>query len=124
MKKKVDETKKSVQQMTVIGELGILLAQCDGKLVALNLGTLQKLPNLVQSVKSCDYFAVNARQPVYRLAVATKKKLVLYEYTQSGFQVLRELGIPDAALSMVWHGDTICVGTKNEYTIIDQVRRV
>jgi hypothetical protein len=98
------------------------------------------------------------------MAVAAKKKLTLYEYTQvygfqhivlvvciqhrlfyretrhyrishrqsissfsphpsffaSGYQPLRELLIPDTVLSMLWYGDTICLGYKKEYTILNQ----
>ena len=61
MKKKIEETKKAVQQLVVVEELGALLAACDGKMAALNLSTLAKQNNMVQGVKSCEHFTVNAK---------------------------------------------------------------
>jgi hypothetical protein len=64
MKKKVDDSKKPVTQLLVVQELATLLVQCDGKLIALNLGTLARQNNIVQAVKGCDYFAVNMQSQV------------------------------------------------------------
>ncbi len=61
MKKKIEETKKAVQQLVVVEELGALLAACDGKMAALNLSSLAKQNNMVQGVKSCEHFTVNAK---------------------------------------------------------------
>jgi hypothetical protein len=107
MKKKIDDGKKPIQQLVVIQELGTLLVTCDGKITALNLSTMAKQNNIIQGVKNCDYVAVNTKVsqlfdpiqpsykqltrlcrslsfqgPLYRLAVAAKKKLLLFEYAQ------------------------------------------
>ena len=58
---------------------------------------------------------------MHRIVVAFKKKLTLFEYTQMGYQPLRELAVPDLVLSMMWFNDMICVGTKKEYSILNQV---
>ena len=48
------------------------------------------------------------------LAVAIKRKLLLFHYNGNEFVELKEYGLPDLALKMMWLGESICLGLKKE----------
>ncbi len=87
----------------------------------MELLSLNKKAGIIPSLKNVDTMAINTKGPLVRLAVASKKKLMLFEYAKGGYQILREMAVPDTVLTMIWHGPTVCIGCKREYTILHQV---
>ena len=48
------------------------------------------------------------------LAVAAKKRLLLFHHDGSEFVELKELSLPDVVVSMAWLADSVCLGFKKE----------
>ena len=48
------------------------------------------------------------------LAVAAKKRLLLFHHDGNEFVELKELALPDAAVALAWTGESVCVATKKE----------
>lgn len=48
------------------------------------------------------------------LAVAVKRKLLLFHYNGNELVELKELSLPDSAVGMAWLGESVCVGLKKE----------
>lgn len=55
-----------------------------------------------------------------RLAVAVRKKLLVFVWKDTEFFETKELNIPDRIRSMSWVGNTkICLGFSSEYALMD-----
>ena len=76
---------------------------------------------MLPNVKNVEMMAINSKGPLYRLAVAGKKRLYLYEYAQGSYTLFRELIVPDTVTSMIWYGNSICVAYKKEYSILNLI---
>lgn len=79
--------------------------------------SLYKLPAfalhcLANRTRYAQRFAWDAGRAM--LAVAIKKKLLLFYYNGNEFVELKEYSLPDLALKMVWLGESICLGLKKE----------
>ena len=48
------------------------------------------------------------------LAVAIKRKLLVFHYNGNEFVELKELGLPDSVMAMAWLGESVCIGLKKE----------
>ena len=48
------------------------------------------------------------------LAVAVKRKLLLYHYNGNEFVELKDFSLSDAVSKMAWLGELICIGMKKE----------
>ena len=43
----------------------------------------------------------------------------LYEFKDGDYVQFKELGIPDAPVSLVWYGHSICIGYRREYNLLN-----
>ena len=70
------------------------------------------------------FFALKKHNGEFTMAVASKKKISIFEYgsKESKFKYQQELVLPDAAKSLNWSGDKLCVGFKKEYSLIDVLK--
>lgn len=123
VKKTIDPSRKPVLQLAVIPELETVITLCDGKITGFHVQKLVTKPNFVQNVKNAELVAINTKGPLYRLVVASKKRLYLYEYSQGSYALVRELIVPDNVLSMIWYGNYICLSYKREYSLLNLVNQ-
>ena len=63
-------------------------------------------------------FCSDKKGPLYRLCVAVKKRLLLFEYVGE-YTMFKELTVPEAPLSLDWYGNSICVGFKRDYIMLN-----
>ena len=97
----------TAQQLAVIPEHSIFLGLSDGEVFYADLDSFSIINRLTRS-KGASYFAVDWQKlrahggfrRELRIAVATKKKLQLYEYKRSTF-VLTKVGIIRIRLALV-----------------------
>ncbi|KAL0481518.1 vacuolar protein sorting protein VPS39 [Acrasis kona] len=129
---KKDFSKKSVIQLCTVPELGLLISLSDGLVrlhVLTSLREVTTLSNSKASTQSVDgvlkgisLFALKKHRNEYVIALANNKKqitLMNYSSKESTFRQTSELQLPDSAKSINWSGDTICVGFKREYSLVD-----
>lgn len=121
---KVISARKEVTQLEAVAPLGrdCLIVLCDGRVTVHNGMTLEQEPSSTSKGRSkgAYMFALNQhRSGTHRLCVAFKKNLRLYEYSTGSYVWLKDLGVPDVPLSLVWYGKWICVGYKREYNLLE-----
>lgn len=89
--------------------------------------------SIPQHNKYVSQFCYEKGSPLYRICIQIKKKLYIYEYIGS-FQFIKvilikmliiyknkkkEIVLPEPALSIEWFQNTLCLGFKKEYALID-----
>lgn len=71
-----------------------------------------KLHCLANRTRYAHRFAWDAARS--RLAVAVKKRLLLFSHDGNEFRELRDVSLPEPAVKMAWVGEGVCVGLKRE----------
>nr|CAG4715111.1 unnamed protein product [Naegleria fowleri] len=123
--KKTQFSRKPITQMCSVPELGILICLTDGFIKLYTLSMLREIDTLKNQkqnpLKGCMFFALKKHNGEFTMAVASKKKITILQYgsKESTFKYQQELVLPDAAKSINWSGDKLCVGFKKEYSLID-----
>lgn len=60
---------------------------------------------------------------IVRMAVVVKRKIQLYYWKNNEFMpFLEDISLNDSPRSMVWCQESICVGFKNDYVLLDVIK--
>jgi hypothetical protein len=86
----------------VFREVGLLIAQCDGYIDALNMYSLEPATPLPIS-KGVTSFTVHVVGGSYFVTLEVKKRLVIYEYT-GRYELIKELQLNEVPLDLAWIG--------------------
>ncbi|CAH1953985.1 unnamed protein product [Acanthoscelides obtectus] len=123
-------SKKPVQQLEVIPDGSLLISLTDNliqvhDLNAIHFTTLSQ----VQKSKGATLFALNTKKQtsmtgevsiIVRMAVVVKRRMQLYYLKNNEFfPLMNDISLNDIPKAMVWCQETICVGFKGEYAIIE-----
>ncbi|KAI8366276.1 CNH domain-containing protein [Choanephora cucurbitarum] len=122
-------SKRPIEQLDIIKEIDVLVSLSDG-LVSLHDLRSFELRMALGKTKGANLFAIQTmvemspeeQIPVLttRLAVAVRKKLLVYVWKDTEFFETKELNIPDRIKAMSWVGTTkICLGFSTEYALMD-----
>lgn len=123
--------KKPITQMAAIPELFILISLSDNVISVHDLTTLS-LITCVNKTKGAALFAVHVKNvpskhsssqfdPFLRIGVAsTKRKIQLFKWERKEFvEILNDLSLYDVPHALSWCKDSLCVGFKRDYYIIN-----
>ncbi|KAI9281130.1 CNH domain-containing protein [Sporodiniella umbellata] len=122
-------SKRPIEQLDIIKEIDLLVSLSDGLVSLHDLHTFE-LRMALAKTKGANLFAVQTMVemspeeniPVLttRLAVAVRKKLLVFVWKDTQFCETKELNIPDRIKAMSWVGATkICLGFVSEYALMD-----
>ncbi|KAI9010949.1 CNH domain-containing protein [Phycomyces nitens] len=122
-------SKRPIEQLDIIKEIDFLVSLSDGLVSLHDLRTFE-FRMALQKTKGANLFAIQTmvemspeeRIPVLitRLAVAVRKKLLVFVWKDTAFDETKELNIPDRIKAMAWVGTTkICLGFSTEYALMD-----
>ncbi|RHZ82984.1 hypothetical protein Glove_101g19 [Diversispora epigaea] len=121
-------SKKPIEQLDIIKEIGVLISLSDGCVNKFDLSTL-KFQEQLPKTRGANLFAIDTHVEidenkipmlVTRLAVAVKKKLLVLTWKDSESQDTKELLPPDKVRTMAWVSSSkICLGLANEYALMD-----
>ncbi|OBZ90217.1 Vam6/Vps39-like protein [Choanephora cucurbitarum] len=122
-------SKRPIEQLDIIKEIDVLVSLSDGLVSLHDLRTFE-LRMALGKTKGANLFAIQTmvemspeeQIPVLttRLAVAVRKKLLVYVWKDTEFFETKELNIPDRIKAMSWVGTTkICLGFSTEYALMD-----
>ncbi|KAI7894427.1 CNH domain-containing protein [Mucor mucedo] len=122
-------SKRPIEQLDIIKEIDVLVSLSDG-LVSLHDLRSFELRMALGKTKGANLFAIQTmvemspeeQIPVLttRLAVAVRKKLLVFVWKDTEFFETKELNIPDRIKAMSWVGTTkICLGFSTEYALMD-----
>ncbi|KAH9332094.1 hypothetical protein KI387_004202, partial [Taxus chinensis] len=110
--------KKAVICMDVLQSRSLLLSLSDAI-------TLHRLPGLevvvyIGKTKGSSSYAWDDKRGF--LCVNKQKKLLIYRYDGSReFVEVKEFAVPDIVKSMAWCGESLCLGIRREYAIMNTV---
>ncbi|KAH9313388.1 hypothetical protein KI387_028423 [Taxus chinensis] len=110
--------KKAVICMDVLQSRNLLLSLSDAI-------TLHRLPRLelvvyIGKTKGSSCYAWDDKRGF--LCVNKQKKLLIYRYDGSReFVEVKDLSVPDVVKSMAWCGESLCLGIRREYVIMNTV---
>ncbi|KAG0263458.1 Vam6/Vps39-like protein [Mortierella polycephala] len=121
-------SKKAIEQIDVIKAVGVLVSLSDGYV---NLHDIESFALRTQlgKTKGANLFSVFSKieiqdglipQVVTRLAVAVRRKIIVFTWQDSEFMDTKEFSIPDRVRTMEWVGtQNLCMGFDNEYALMD-----
>nr|XP_023015227.1 vam6/Vps39-like protein isoform X1 [Leptinotarsa decemlineata] len=123
-------SKKPVQQLEVISDYNILISLTDNliQIHDLNAITFTTIYQLQKS-KGATFFATNVKKhtsmtgevtSLVRMAVVVKRKVQLYYLKNNEFlPLMDDISLNDIPRSMVWCQESICVGYRGEYALLE-----
>ncbi|CAG8539118.1 8928_t:CDS:10, partial [Acaulospora morrowiae] len=121
-------SKKLIEQLDVIKEIGVLVSLSDGCVNIYDLNTLE-LQSQLSKTRGANLFAIDTQivisegeipTIVTRLAVAVRRKLLVLTWEDTEFTNTKELSLPDRVRAMAWvSSDKICLGLATEYALMD-----
>ncbi|KAI7867673.1 CNH domain-containing protein [Spinellus fusiger] len=121
-------SKRPIEQLDIIKEIDMLVSLSDGLVSLHDLRTFE-FRMALQKTKGANVMAIQTmveisqeRIPILmtRLAVAVRKKLLVFVWKDTEFDETKELNLPDRIKAMAWVGTTkICLGFSNEYCLMD-----
>ncbi|KAG0169936.1 Vacuolar morphogenesis protein 6 [Apophysomyces sp. BC1034] len=122
-------SKRPIEQLDIIKEIDMLVSLSDGLVSLHDLRTFE-LRMALGKTKGANLFAIQTmvemspeeKVPllITRLAVAVRKKLLVFVWQDTEFYETKELNIPDRIKAMAWVGTTkICLGFSSEYALMD-----
>ncbi|KAK5578265.1 hypothetical protein RB653_003220 [Dictyostelium firmibasis] len=112
--------KKPVEKLLLIADIGKLLTLCDGNLDVFSMYNLDS-PNgqaPISNNKGVITFCSKKKSPEFKICVVTKRKLTFYEFI-GVFDMYKEIVLPEVALTVEWCKNSLCVGSKKEYAVVD-----
>ncbi|ORZ13809.1 vacuolar sorting protein 39 domain 2-domain-containing protein [Lobosporangium transversale] len=121
-------SKKAIEQIDIIKAVGVLVTLSDNYV---NLHDLESFALRTQlgKTKGANLFSVFSKiefqdgsvpQVITRLAVAVRKKIIVFSWQDSEFMDTKEYSIPDRVRTMEWVGtQNLCMGFDNEYALMD-----
>ena len=112
------QTRKPVNQIGVLEDKQLMLCLTDATVCVYSLPQFELQGQLTRS-KGCNLFEWDERRGM--LCIATKRRLLLYHYDdRSGdFVELKDIPVNDTVRCLAWCGDSICLGFKKEYVLVN-----
>jgi len=124
-------SKKAILQLAVVPEYSILVALKEGMVSVHDIDmAVTNFPTISQvtETRGTTLFALDVlRTPsltgetavAVRMAVVMRRKLQFYYWKNRKFHKLQEdLTVGDVPRSLAWAGDSLCLGTRGEYSIL------
>lgn len=119
--------KKSITQLAAVPELFILISLSDNVISVHDLVSFN-LITCVHKTKGASLFAVDVQkrqtsqgfEPYLRIGIASKRKIQLFYWQNRDFtELLNDLSVYDIPHALTWCKDSLCVGFKRDYYIIN-----
>ncbi|GFS19211.1 vam6/Vps39-like protein [Elysia marginata] len=119
--------KKPITQLAAVPELYILISLSDNVISVHDLVSFN-LITCVHKTKGASLFAVDVQnkqtptgiEPSLRIGIASKRKIQLFYWQNRDFtELLNDLSVYDIPHALTWCKDSLCVGFKRDYYIIN-----
>ncbi|KAG0561985.1 hypothetical protein KC19_9G108400 [Ceratodon purpureus] len=108
--------KKAVTSMNVLQSRNLLISLSDG--VAIHSLPEFDVVAYLTKTRGANLYAWDEQRGM--LCVAIAKKLFIYKYDgDKDFAEVKQLPAPDVVKCMAWVGDSLCLGIKREYVILN-----
>jgi len=117
-KRSLGHGKKPIEKIILIADIGKLISLCDGNLDVLNLYNLEPSTSIGLAGKGVTTFCIKKKSPEYKLCILSKKKLSFFEFV-GVFELYKEVFLQDTPITIEWCHNTLCLGYKKEYAVLD-----
>ncbi|KAF2074658.1 hypothetical protein CYY_004053 [Polysphondylium violaceum] len=117
-KRSLGHGKKPIEKIILIADIGKLISLCDGNLDVLNLYNLEPSTSIGLAGKGVTTFCIKKKSPEYKLCILSKKKLSFFEFV-GVFELYKEVFLQEAPITIEWCHNTLCLGYKKEYAVLD-----
>eukprot|EP01134_Creolimax_fragrantissima_P006038 CFRG6038T1 len=123
--------KRAITQLECIPELNLLLSLSDGFVMVHDLHSLAERSQITRtrgtmqfaiSLTMDDTKGMQPPHPILRLCCIMKKQLLVLHWTGSDFVERKLFPMPDTPKQVVWCRDSIFVGFRREYYLLDTAR--
>lgn len=121
-------TKRSIDQLAIVKDAGFLIALADGLVHVIDLDSYSPVETL-QGLKGGSVVAARegvsevdngVHAVVSRLAVASRKRLLVYEWRDSQFETVKEIQLNDRIRTMSFVGlNRIVCGLSTDFALVD-----
>ncbi|KAG0294172.1 Vam6/Vps39-like protein [Linnemannia gamsii] len=120
-------SKKAIEQIDIIKTVGVLVTLSDNYISLHDLESFALRTQLGET-RGANLFSVFSKieiqdgfpQVVTRLAVAVRRKVIVFSWQDSEFMSTKDFPVPDKVKSMEWVGtQNLCMGFDNEYALMD-----
>ena len=119
-------SKKPVTQLNVIEEQNLLVSCSGGYINVHNIGynnysdTVQIAPRTqISKSKGCIFYSLDQIGKNYFLSVILKKRLIIFQLLEKEFVFQKEMVLPDTPNTITLTGESICVGYKKGYSLLN-----
>lgn len=112
----IGKTKK-VQDIQSDAAVGVLFVLHSGFIDMLKFDTLDFITRIKESA-GATVFTTDKKKRQTRLLMAVGRKLTTVFYDATQYTKFEDINLPDTPLTMKWIGDTVCLGYKNQYSLI------
>ncbi|XP_071480649.1 vam6/Vps39-like protein [Diadema antillarum] len=120
-------SKKPIQQLECIPEMQIVISLSDAVINVHELNHFTPITSIAKT-KGATLFSTDMQKGnsgggvhfTLKLCVAVRRKLQLFIWRSRTFEELKpDLGVPDVPKAMSWCGNSLCVGFKRDYFLIN-----
>ena len=119
-------SKKAITQINVIEDQNILLSNSGNIVNVHNIG-YNPISNSVQinlrtqllKTKGCTFYSLDQIGSVYHLTIVIKKRLMIFQMIDKEFNFFKEMILPDTPITLTLTGESICVGYKKGYNLLN-----
>ncbi|KAF9362961.1 Vam6/Vps39-like protein [Mortierella sp. NVP85] len=118
--------KKAIEQINYIKTLGAIVILSDTAITLHELGTYRLVETLTKGAYLFSLYSNievqddSVPQVITRLAVAVRRKVIVYTWQDSQGLVPKEFPVPERVRRMEWvRSQTLCIGFDNEYALLD-----
>ncbi|KAF9941848.1 Vacuolar morphogenesis protein 6, partial [Modicella reniformis] len=117
-------SKKAIEQIDAIKQLGTLVILTDGCVNLHELGTYSLVRTLAKGAYLFSVFSeiqkTSELHVITRLAVAVRRKIIVYSWRNNQPMDTKEFTVADRVRKMEWVTTrSLCIGFDNEYSLVD-----
>ncbi|XP_063228747.1 vam6/Vps39-like protein [Bacillus rossius redtenbacheri] len=122
-------SKKPIQQLDVVPDYQLLVSLADNVICVHDISVINfPLVTVVQESRGATLFTLDIKRHksltgetsvTVRMCAVVKRRLQLYYWKNNTFLTLRkDLTVPDIPRALAWCQETLCVGFKGEYSLL------
>jgi len=113
-----DFSKKQIDQIDIVESAQLLFMLSDGLVTVHSLPSLDQI-KAIGKFKPVYFYAVDTTGGVVKLALVLKKRVIVCEWTGVDFTFEKPRDVPDVIKTVVFCGQSLCIGFKRRYSMLD-----
>eukprot|EP01125_Pyxidicula_operculata_P017175 TRINITY_DN5996_c0_g1_i2.p1 TRINITY_DN5996_c0_g1~~TRINITY_DN5996_c0_g1_i2.p1 ORF type:complete len:900 (-),score=202.10 TRINITY_DN5996_c0_g1_i2:552-3251(-) len=113
-----DFAKGEITQISIVEEDNLMIILADGLITVHQLPSLNLMATLTK-YKGSHLYSISRSGGVLKIVIGFKRKMFVCVWSNTDFVQKKELSVPDTVRTCVWCGNSLCIGFKREYNLVD-----